>query len=64
MTSFVNKLIKHDIVHKLSISINNLFECITVELCLKQKIYVSCVYRQPQSSITYYAYHMDNMFIL
>ena len=61
MAFFVNKLIKHDIVQKLSISIDNLFECITVELCLKQKIYVSCAYKQPQSSITYITDHMDNM---
>ena len=44
MTFFVSKLRKYDIVQKLSISIDNVFECITVELCLKQKIYVSCVY--------------------
>ena len=59
---FVNKLIKHDIVQKLSISIDNVVECITVELCLKHKIYVCCVYRQPQSSITYFTDHMENMF--
>ena len=40
---FLNKLIKHDIVQKLSISIDNLFECITVELCLKQNIYKLCI---------------------
>ena len=62
MAVFVNKLIKHDIVHKSSISIDNLFECITVELCLKHKIYVSCVYRQPQSGNTDFTEHMDSMF--
>ena len=62
MTFFVNKLIKHDIVQKLSISIDSLFECKIVELCIEQKIYVSCVYKQPQSSITYFTDHMDNMF--
>ena len=35
MAFFVNKLIKHDIVHNLSIIIDNLFECITSELCIK-----------------------------
>ena len=43
MAFFLNKLIKHDIVQKLSISIDNLFECITVELCLKQYIYKLCI---------------------
>ena len=62
MEFFANKLIKHDIVQKLSISIDNLFECIIVELCPKHKIYVNCVYRQPQCSITYFTDHMDNMF--
>ena len=59
---FVNKLIKHDIVQKLSTSINNLFECITVELCIEQKIYVSCVYRQPQINIADFTEYMDSMF--
>ena len=57
MTFFVKKQIKH-IVQKLSICIDDLFECMAVELCLKQKIYVSCVHRQPQISITE---HMDSM---
>ena len=62
MAFFVSKLIKHDIVQKLSISIDNLFECMTVEIYLRHKIYVSCVYRQPQSGITDFTEHMDTMF--
>ena len=62
MAFFVNKLIKHDIVPKLSTSIDNLFECIIVELCIEQKIYVNCVYRQPQISIADFNVYMDSMF--
>ena len=40
MAFLVNKLIKHDIAQELSTSIDNLLERITVELCIKQKIYL------------------------
>ena len=62
MEFFVGKLIKHDIVQKLSISIDDLFQCIAIELYIKHKIYVSCVYRQPQCSITGFTDYMDSMF--
>ena len=57
-----DKLIKHNIAQKLSTSINNLFEFITVELYIKQKIYASCLYRQPQICIIDFTDYMDNIF--
>ena len=62
MTFFVNCQIKHDIVQKLSISVDNLYECITVELYVTLRVYVSCAYRQPQGSITDLTEYMDGTF--
>ena len=43
MTLFVNNLIKHDIVQKSSINIDNLFECITAEFCIMKNICKLCI---------------------
>ena len=54
--------IKYKVIEKLTTAVENLFECISVELSLDRKVIVSCVYRQPGSSIEEFTNCIDNMF--
>ena len=54
--------IKYKVIEKLTTAIENIFECISVELSLNRKVTVSCVHRQPGSSLEEFTKCVENMF--
>ena len=54
--------IKYKVIEKLTTAIENRFECISVELSLNRKVTVSCVHRQPGSSLEEFTKCVENMF--
>ena len=50
---YVNKTLDHELVSEMTYSVNNLFECVTVEIKIKncKNVVVSCMYRTPGGSV-------------
>ena len=55
--------IQYIVIEKLTTAYDDSFECISVEFLLDRKVIVSCVYRQPASSIDELTNCIKNMFI-
>ena len=60
---FIKQGIKYKVIEKLTTAVEGLFECIYVELSHYRKVIVSCVYRQPGSSIEEFTNCIENMSI-
>uniref|UniRef100_A0A3Q3BKX6 Reverse transcriptase domain-containing protein n=1 Tax=Kryptolebias marmoratus TaxID=37003 RepID=A0A3Q3BKX6_KRYMA len=60
----VNKEIKCKIIHKMSWTIDNIMEIITIEIINKisKNIIISCVYRSPESNIDFFTDKIINVF--
>ena len=54
--------IHFSIIDKLTVDVENSFECITVKFMLEQNITVSSIYRQPNCRITYITSSIDYLF--
>ena len=61
---YVDKRLKYKIVEKMTAAIEDVCECVTVEIDMgkKKNIIVSCVYREPKSSIDIFKNLMEEMF--
>lgn len=61
---YIKNSLKYKVVECMSTTIDNLMDCITVEICMeKQKnVIVSCVYRAPDSSIEAFKDSMEVLF--
>ena len=59
---FIKQGIKCKVIENLTTAVEDLFECISVELSLDRKVIVSCVHRKPGSSIEEFTNCIDNMF--
>jgi len=61
---FVDKGIIYKVVDNLSGVIDDIIECVTIELCMEKNknVLVSCVYRKPGSNIKIFTEKMENMF--
>lgn len=60
----VDKSLKYKIMDNMTTTVEDLLECITIELCLEgvKNIIISCVYRAPGSSIDLFKDWMENTF--
>ena len=50
---YVNDSLDYRVIDRMSVTINGVMECVTVELCINKRknIIVNCVYRTPGSDI-------------
>jgi len=53
VTLYVDKDLNYKVVEKMSMVVDTLLECVTIEICMEKKknIIVSCIYRSPGSNI-------------
>lgn len=61
---FIHESIKFHVVNGMSLAVDGIMECLTVEICNEKKknVIVSCVYRTPGTSITIFNEWMDKLF--
>lgn len=61
---YVDKRLKYKVVENMTTAVDDLLECITVEICMEKtkNVIVSCIYRAPGSSIEIFKDWMENMF--
>ena len=59
---FSKQGIKYKVIEKFTTAVEDLFECISVELSLDRKVIASCLYGQPGSGIEEFTNCVDNMF--
>ena len=64
MVLFVDKRLIYKVVETMSVNIDDLMECITIEICMEKKknVIVSCVYRTPGSNIETFMCNMERLF--
>lgn len=61
---YIKSQLKYSLNEKLSTTVQDLFECITVEIALPKKtITVSCVYRQPGSDIDVFIDNIEKLYL-
>lgn len=61
---FVDRGLTSKVVENMSIIIDNIMECITIEICMEKmnNVIVSCVYRKPGSKIETFKENMKRIF--
>ncbi len=61
---YVDNRMKYKVVENMTVVIEDLLECITVEICMERtkNIIVSCIYRTPGSNIEIFNEWMERMF--
>lgn len=61
---YVHKTIKYSILQSMSIAVDNVMECLTIEIINEKKknIIISCVYRSPGSSINIFNEWVEKLF--
>ena len=61
---FVNKGYSCKLISDMSAGVENLFECVTVELTLNrgEKTVISCIYRKPSTNIPEFTTHIEQIF--
>ncbi len=64
MALFVDEGFTHQLVDSMSVVINDVMECITVEINIEKmkNVLVSCVYRKPCSNIDTFMVNMERLF--
>lgn len=62
---YVDKSLKFNVVKKMTMVIDNVLECITVEICKEKSknVIISCIYRAPGSSIETFKDWIEETFI-
>ena len=61
---YIDRKLRYKIIESMSTTINDVMECITIEICMgiKRNVMVSCVYRTPGSNIDIFTDVMERMF--
>ncbi|XP_024116978.1 uncharacterized protein LOC112138628 [Oryzias melastigma] len=61
---YVQKNLKFTVMDKMSVAVDGLLECITIEVCNEsgKNVIVSCIYRSPGSSLEVFSDWMEKMF--
>uniref|UniRef100_A0A8C7XUM2 Reverse transcriptase domain-containing protein n=1 Tax=Oryzias sinensis TaxID=183150 RepID=A0A8C7XUM2_9TELE len=61
---YVEKNTKFTVIDKLSVAVDGILECLTVEICNNsgKNVIISCVYRSPGSSLEVFSDWMEKMF--
>ena len=61
---YVNDIIDYTLIESKSVVVENMFECVTVELKMKRmkNVIVSCMYRTPGANVGAFCESLDNIF--